>query len=59
LKDLLHIAGNPASKKELPEQLKEYIHNIVPVNIVPEAHFERIDTRNIPFELAALTLCEL
>jgi hypothetical protein len=59
LKDLLHIAGDTASKKELPEPLKEYIYNIVPVNIVPEAHFDRVDTRNIPFELAALTLCEL
>jgi hypothetical protein len=59
LKDYLHIVGDVTSKKELLEQLKSYIHNVLPINIVPEAHFAQIDTRDIPFELAALTLCEL
>jgi hypothetical protein len=58
-KDFLYIAGDNSSKKELMEQLRQYVHNVIPVNIVPEAHFEQIDTGNIPFELAALSLCEL
>lgn len=59
MKDFIYIAGATKHKKELMEELKEYIHNIIPVNIVPEAHFDRIDTGSIPFELASLSLCEL
>jgi len=57
--DFIYLAGDISSKKELLEKLKLYIHNIIPVNIVPEEHFDRIDTNAIPFELAALSLCEL
>ncbi|MDR3341075.1 MAG: DUF3822 family protein [Candidatus Symbiothrix sp.] len=59
LNDILYLAGDPVSKKELQEKTSLYIHNILPVNILPEAHFDPIDMRNIPFELAALPLCEL
>jgi hypothetical protein len=58
-KDFLHLAGNSDSKKELSESLKPHIHNILPVNIVPETHFDQAEMQNIPFELAALSLCEL
>ncbi|GHU62622.1 hypothetical protein FACS1894123_03890 [Bacteroidia bacterium] len=58
-KDFLYVAGDNTAKKELMEQLQQYIHNVIPVHIVPEAHFEQIDMGNIPFELAVLSLCEL
>ena len=58
-RDFIYIAGDQSAKKPLMEKLKLYIHNIIPVNITPEAHFDRIDTHSIPFEHAALSLCEL
>jgi hypothetical protein len=59
LKDFAYITGDVASKKDLMEQLKAYIYNIIPINIIPEAHFSQIDTQIIPFEMACLSLCEL
>ncbi|MDR3217627.1 MAG: DUF3822 family protein [Dysgonamonadaceae bacterium] len=59
LNDILLIAGDPVSKKELLEKTALYIHYILPVTIEPEAHFDQVDTSNIPFELATLSLCEL
>ena len=59
LKDFVYITGDVISKKKLMEQLREYLHNIIPANITPEAHFSQIDTRMIPFEIACLSLCEL
>jgi hypothetical protein len=59
MKDFIYIAGQSGGKKQLMDALKEYIHNIIPANIVPTAHFERVDTGSIPFELASLSLCEL
>ena len=59
LRDFIYITGDVMSKKKLMELLREYLHNIIPVNITPEAHFSQIDTRMIPFEIACLSLCEL
>lgn len=59
LTDFLYVTGEKELKKEAIESLKLYIYNIIPVNITPEAHFEGIDMGSIPFELTALTLCEL
>ncbi|MDR0507593.1 MAG: DUF3822 family protein [Dysgonamonadaceae bacterium] len=59
LNDFLYIAGGFESKKPLIDNLKIYIQNIIPANIIPEAHFERIDVRAIPFEITCLSLCEL
>ena len=59
LRDFVYITGDVNSKRKLMEQLREYLHNIIPVNITPEAHFSQIDTRMIPFEIACLSLCEL
>ncbi|MDL2256998.1 DUF3822 family protein [Bacteroidales bacterium OttesenSCG-928-I14] len=58
-KDFLYIAGNAEQTKDLMSEIKQYIHNLIPVNITPEAHFEGINTGDIPFELSSLTLCEL
>lgn len=58
-KDFIYLAGNQEIRRELMDELKEYVHNIIPVNITPEDHFEQIDTGKIPFELASLSLCEL
>ena len=59
MKDFIYISGNTETKKQAIEKLKTYIHNIIPVNITPEAHFEGIRTNNVPFEILASTLCEL
>lgn len=59
LKDFIYIAGDNGSRNELIERLKEYIHNLIPANIPPEAHFERVETKLIPFDQACLSLCEL
>ncbi|MDL2241426.1 DUF3822 family protein, partial [Bacteroidales bacterium OttesenSCG-928-L03] len=59
LKDYIYIAGNMEGRKDLMSNIKDYIRNMIPVNITPKAHFERVDVLNIPFHLAALSLCEL
>ncbi|MDL2223334.1 DUF3822 family protein [Bacteroidales bacterium OttesenSCG-928-M11] len=59
LKDFIYIAGDNGHRNKLIDVLKEYIHNLIPINITPEAHFEGIETRSVPFEQACLSLCEL
>ena len=57
--DYLHIAGNIALKEEIIDRLTPYIKNTYSLSISPEIHFEGIVTNAIPFELAALSICEL
>lgn len=59
LKDFIFIGGDRISRKELMEEAGNYIRNLVPVNIVPDAHFSEIDTQVIPLEIAALSLCDI
>lgn len=59
LKDFIYIVGNSAQKSELIQQLQKYVQNVFPVNITPSEHFLGLNINHIPFELSALTLCEL
>ena len=59
LNDRLLISGNTGFKDELTEKLAFYIQEVHPLTIPSENHFEGIDTNQIPFELATLSLCEL
>ena len=57
--DCLHITGDAAFKEALTNKLKLYLQNIYPLSIPPGIHFEGVETARIPFELAALSVCEL
>lgn len=57
--DFLYVTGSPEEKVEIMERLRSYIRNIIPVHVTPEAHFAGVETRDIPFGTAALTLCEV
>ena len=59
IKDYIYIAGNKLEKTGLMKEIQAYIHNIIPVNISPMAHFSGIETQNIPIDFLSLTLCEL
>ena len=59
LKDFIYVIGNSPQKAELIQQLQKYVQNVFPVNITPSEHFLGLDTQYFPFELSALTLCEL
>jgi hypothetical protein len=59
LNDYLHISGDVAFKKALTDKLGIYLRNIYPLSIPPEIHFDGVKTDRIPFELAALSACEL
>lgn len=59
LNDYLHITGNSIFKNDLIQPLAIYIQHIYFLEIAPEIYFEGVNTSNIPFELAALSLCEL
>jgi hypothetical protein len=59
MKDCLLISGNAVFKKELTGKLALYIQQINFLSIFPEIHFDGIETDRIPFELAALSVCEL
>jgi len=57
--DFLYVAGNNAFKEELIEKLEQYIQQIYFPEALPEIYFEGVDTDCIPFELVALSSCEL
>jgi len=57
--DSLHITGEAVYREELIEKLELYLQNIRFPVIAPENHFKGIETGRIPFELAALSVCEL
>jgi len=57
--DFLYITGNNIFKEELIEKLELYIKQIYFPEAPPEIYFEGVDTDSIPFELTALSLCEL
>ncbi|MCL2651517.1 MAG: DUF3822 family protein [Candidatus Azobacteroides sp.] len=59
LNDYLHIVGNNAFKEELIDELSLYLQQILLPEISTGICFEGIDTDRIPFELSALSLCEL
>ena len=59
LNDYLYMTGNNDFKEKLIENLALYIRQIYFPVISPEIYFEGINTDCIPFELAALSLCEL
>ena len=58
LDDYLHITGNNAFKEELIDKLTLYFQQILFPDIATENCFEGIETDRIPFELAALSVCE-
>ena len=58
LDDYLHITGNNALKEELIDKLALYFQQILFPDITTEIYFEGIETDRIPFELAALSVCE-
>jgi len=55
----LYITGNNVFKEELIEKLELYIRQIYFPEAPPEIYFEGVDTDCIPFELTALSSCEL
>ena len=59
LDDFLQITGEAAFREELIDKLTLYIQHILFPEIAPENHFEDVETGRIPFELAALSVCEL
>jgi len=59
LDDLLLVAGNAVYKEELIERLTPYLQQIQQLTISPDICSDGIDINQIPFELAALSLCEL
>ena len=59
IRDYIYIAGDKQQKMALMKEIQAYIHNIIPVNIPPMAHFSGVETQNIPIVFLSLTLCEL
>jgi len=59
LKDILLITGNAGFKDEMINKLKPYLQQIQQLDISPDICLDGIDSSQIPFELAALSLCEL
>ena len=59
LDDYLHIVGNNVFKEELVKKLALYIQQIHFQAIPPEIQLENVNTGCIPFELTAISLCEL
>jgi len=57
--DYLHITGNTVFREELIYKLAPYLRHIYCLSIFPEIHFDEVETNRIPFELAALSSCEL
>lgn len=58
-KDELQITGTAQIRKEISDILKKYIVNIVPAIFPPHIYELGKDTIQAPFDLIALTLCEL
>jgi len=59
LDDYIQIIGNSLYKSELIDQLTLYIQHIRFPSFPSHICFKGIETERIPFELAALTVCEL
>ena len=59
LDDSLHIVGNNVFKEELVKKLALYIQQIHFPAIPPGIQFENVNTDCIPFELTAISSCEL
>jgi len=59
LNDYLYITGDLIFREELVDNLGLYIQQIFHMTIPPTNHFVGVETQGIPFELAALSLCEL
>ena len=59
LDDCLYIIGEAVFKEELIGKLALYVQQIQFPAIPPEIYFKGVETDRIPFELAALSLCEL
>ena len=59
LVDFLYITGEVVFKELLIEKLGLYLRNIYPLPMFSEIHFEGVELTGIPFELAALSVCEL
>lgn len=58
-KDEVHMAGDIEVRKELSSLLRNYILTVVPVIFPSHCHVLGSDAMNIPFDLTALSLCEL
>ncbi len=58
-KDELQITGTGQNRKEISDTLKKYVLNVVPVIFPPRIYELGKDTIQAPFDLIALTLCEL
>ncbi len=58
-KDELQITGTAPIRKEISDILKKYVINVVPVIFPPHIYELGKDTIQAPFDLIALTLCEL
>ena len=59
LEDCIQIIGNSFFSEELIEQLTLYIQHIRFPSFPSHICFKDVETERIPFELAALTVCEL
>jgi len=59
LNDCLYITGNTVFKDDLIKKLTPYLQQIHYPAIPSEIYFEGVNTDCVPFELTALSLCEL
>jgi len=57
--DSLSVTGERKQNEEFLKKLQLYIQHVHPEPIPAAYQFEIIDTKNIPFELAIFSLCEL
>lgn len=56
--DSLFVTGTPPLNEELVQNLRLYIRHVYQGRFPKKKRFENINAGNIPFELAAFSLCE-
>lgn len=58
-RDEVHVAGEIATRRDMSALLRNYIHTVVPVIFPSHCLVLGSDAMQIPFDLTALSLCEL
>ena len=58
-RDEVQLVGDVDTRRELSNLLRNYIHTVVPVIFPSHSHVLGSDAMQIPFDLTALSLCEL
>lgn len=57
--DFVYLTGDVFLKEEIVDSVKKYVNKIIQLDIAAEAHFKGMDMKSIPFEVAAISLCDL